>query len=93
MINEQLFAEYDKLKDNASTTFLITDKKNRNWKYLCEFTKFKIIDPERIIVCIHNLIEDLKGHNIELLIFALENVGRFLFLTSKTANKYQKLKL
>jgi hypothetical protein len=49
----------------------VTDKKNRNWKYLCEFTKFKIIDAERIIFCLHDLLEDLKGQNIELLIFAL----------------------
>jgi hypothetical protein len=77
------------MKENSGTAFIVTDKKNRNWKYLCEFTKFKLIDPERIITCLHNLIEDLKGHNIELLIFALENVGRFLYLSHKTANKYQ----
>ena len=77
------------MKENSGTAFIVTDKKNRNWKYLCEFTKFKLIVPERIIACLHNLIEDLKGHNIELLIFALENVGRFLYLSHKTANKYQ----
>lgn len=71
MVNESLFNEYEKMKENAGTAFIVTDKKNRNWKYLCEFTKFKIIDPEKIIASLHNLIEDLKGHNIELLIFAL----------------------
>ena len=71
MVNESLFNEYDKMKENSGTAFIVTDKKNRNWKYLCEFTKFKLIDPERIITSLHNLIEDLKGHNIELLIFAL----------------------
>lgn len=71
MVNESLFNEYEKMRENTGTAFIVTDKKNRNWKYLCEFTKFKIIDPEKIITCLHNLIEDLKGHNIELLIFAL----------------------
>jgi hypothetical protein len=59
------------MKENSAIAFIVTDKKNRNWKYLCEFTKFKLIDPEKIIISLHNLIEDLKGHNIELLIFAL----------------------
>lgn len=88
MVNESLFNQYDKMKENSATAFIVTDKKNRNWKYLCEFTKFKLIDPEKIIISLHNLIQDLKGHNIELLIFALESVGRFLYLSHKTANKY-----
>ncbi len=72
---------------------MINDKKTRNFKYICEFTKFKIIDGEKTIVCIQNLIEDLKGHNIELLISVLENVGRFLYLSPNSANKYQPLQI
>ncbi len=30
-----------------------------------------MVDNERAILCIQNLIEDLKGYNIELLIAAL----------------------
>jgi len=45
MVNESLFNEYDRMKENSGTAFIVTDKKNRNWKYLCEFTKFKLIDP------------------------------------------------
>jgi hypothetical protein len=37
--------------------------------------------------CIQNLIDDLKGHNIELLIASLESIGRFLYLSPASANK------
>jgi len=67
---------------------VINDKRSRNLKYICEFTKFKLIDNEKTITCIQNLIDDLKGYNIELLIFALESVGRYLYLSPLSANKY-----
>jgi len=57
-------------------------------KYICEFTKFKVIESERTITSIQNLIDDLKGYNIELLIAALENVGRFLYLSPNQATKF-----
>lgn len=66
---------------------MINDKRSRNLKYICEFTKFKIVDPERTLNVIQNLIEDLKGYNIELLISTLESVGRFLYLAPQHANK------
>lgn len=68
--------------------FVVNDKRSRNLKYICEFTKFKLIDPERMLAVIQNLIDDLKGFNIELLIAALESVGRFLYLAPLHANKY-----
>ena len=70
-ILEVIFAEYDKLRESVSTTFVVNDKKSRNLKYICELTKFKMIDPEKTIGVIQNLIDDLKGYNIELLIGAL----------------------
>lgn len=84
---EAVFSEYDKLRETSSTNFVVNDKKSRNLKYICEFTKFKLIDPERTIAVIQNLIDDLKGYNIELLISALESVGRFLYLAPQHANK------
>lgn len=84
---EAVFSEYDKLRETTSTNFVVNDKKSRNLKYICEFTKFKLIDPERTIAVIKNLIDDLKGYNIELLISALESVGRFLYLAPQHANK------
>lgn len=56
-------------------------------KYICELTKFKIIDPEKALGVLQNLIEDLKGYNIELLIGMLESIGRFLYLEPQHANK------
>ena len=85
---EMVFAEYEKLRQTVSTSFVVNDKKSRNLKYICQFTKFKIIDPERTIGVIQNLIDDLKGYNIELLIAALESVGRFLYLAPLHANKF-----
>jgi hypothetical protein len=38
--------------------------------------------------CIESLIDNLNGYNIELLVGALENVGRFLHLSEKTANRF-----
>jgi len=35
MVNESLFNEYEKMRENTGTAFIVTDKKNRNWKYLC----------------------------------------------------------
>ena len=70
-INEQLFADYEKLKENINTNFVVNDKKSRNLKYICEFTKFKLIDSDKTLNCIQNLIDDLKGFNIELLIACL----------------------
>lgn len=87
-LNESVFAEYEKLRESVNTNFVMNDKKSRNLKYICEFTKFKVIDPEKTIGVIQNLIDDLKGYNIELLIAALESVGRFLYLAPIHANKY-----
>ena len=85
---EAVFGEYDRLRESINTNFVMNDKRSRNLKYICEFTKFKIVDPERTLAVIQNLIEDLKGYNIELLIAALESVGRFLYLEPQHANKY-----
>jgi hypothetical protein len=63
-ITEALFSEYEKLRDNINTNFVVNDKRSRNLKYICEFTKFKVIDSERTITSIQNLIDDLKGYNI-----------------------------
>lgn len=70
-IIEQLFTDYDKLRENINTNFVVNDKRSRNLKYICELTKFKVIDSERTLTCIGNLIDDLKGYNIELLISCL----------------------
>jgi hypothetical protein len=43
---------------------VVNDKRSRNLKYICEFTKFKLIDPERMLTVVQNLIDDLKGFNI-----------------------------
>lgn len=63
-ITEALFSEYEKLRDNINTNFVVNDKRSRNLKYICEFTKFRVIDGERTINSIQNLIDDLKGYNI-----------------------------
>ncbi len=76
------------MRESVTTNFVVNDKKSRNLKYICEFTKFKLVDPEKTIGVIQNLIDDLKGYNIELLIIALESVGRFLYLAPLHANKY-----
>lgn len=34
-INEQIFNEYEKIKDTQSVTFVINDKKSRIMKYIC----------------------------------------------------------
>ena len=85
---EAVFAEYDKLRQTSTTNFVVNDKRSRNLKYICEFTKFKIIEAERTLAVIQNLIEDLKGYNIELLISVLESVGRFLYLSPQNANRF-----
>lgn len=84
---DSLFADYEKLRENINTNFVINDKRSRNLKYICEFTKFKLIDNEKAILCIQNLIDDLKGYNIELLISTLESIGRYLYLSPISANK------
>lgn len=48
-----------------------------------------MIEPEKIIARMHNLVDDLQGHNIELLINSLESIGRYLYLLPSSANKYQ----
>ena len=70
-IIDTLFVEYEKLRENINSNFVVNDKRSRNLKYICEFTKFKMVDSDRAITCIQNLIDDLKGYNIELLISAL----------------------
>jgi hypothetical protein len=52
------------LRESVTTNFVVNDKKSRNLKYICEFTKFKLVDPEKTIGVIQNLIDDLKGYNI-----------------------------
>lgn len=86
-IVDSLFSDYERLRENINTNFVINDKRSRNLKYICEFTKFKLVDNDKTIACLQNLIDDLKGYNIELLISSLESVGRFLYLSSVSANK------
>lgn len=43
-ITESLFNEYEKLRENINVNFVVNDKRSRNLKYICEFTKFKVID-------------------------------------------------
>ena len=64
LIVEQLFNDYEKLRENINTNFVVNDKRSRNLKYICELTKFKVIEAERTLTCISNLIDDLKGYNI-----------------------------
>jgi hypothetical protein len=40
---DTLFIDYEKLRENINTNFVINDKRSRNLKYICEFTKFKLI--------------------------------------------------
>ena len=65
----------------STTAFVVNDKKSRFMKYICEFTKFKVVDAERTMNCIEQLIDNLNGYNIELIVSVLENVGRFLHLS------------
>ena len=87
-VNEFIFSEYEKLKENSQNTFVINDKKSRYFKYICEFTKFGVIDPEKTMNCIENLIDNLNGYNIELIVSVLGNVGRFLHLSESSANRF-----
>ena len=64
------------------------DKKNRNLKYICELTKFGLIETDRMVGCIKDLIEHLTVGNIELLISSLESVGRFLYVNKATGPKF-----
>ena len=41
-----------------------------------------------MIAIVQNLVDDLKGNNIELFIAALDSVGRFLYVSASTATKY-----
>jgi hypothetical protein len=88
LVNETIFSEYEKIKDTAATSFVINDKKSRFLKYICEFTKFKVVDPEKTMNCIEHLIENLQGYNLELIVAVLENVGRFLHLSEASANRF-----
>ena len=49
---ESIFAEYEKLRETSTTNYVINDKRSRNLKYICELTKYKIIDPERTLMVI-----------------------------------------
>lgn len=44
VVNDLIFSEYDKIKENQSFTFVLNDKKSRIMKYICEFTKFKVVE-------------------------------------------------
>lgn len=87
-INDLVFSEHDRIKDIAANSFVVNDKKSRIVKYICEFTKFKVIDADKTMGCIESLMDNLNGYNIELLVGVLENVGRFLNLSEKTANRF-----
>lgn len=87
-INDLLFTEYDKIKDSQATSFVVNDKKSRIMRYICEFTKFKVIEADKTMACIESLIDNLNGFNIELIVTVLENVGRFLHLSENSANKF-----
>jgi len=43
-VNDLIFSEYEKIKENVANNFVTNDKKSRILKYICEFTKFKVID-------------------------------------------------
>jgi regulator of nonsense transcripts 2 len=87
-VNDIVFGEYEKVKDTVSTTFVANDKKSRIMKYICEFTKFKVIEADKTLNCIETLIDNLNGFNISLIISVLENVGRFLHLSENSGNRF-----
>lgn len=87
-LSEQLFSDYEKLKEAAANDPVVPDKKNRNLKYICELTKFGLIETDRMVGCIKDLIDHLTVGNIELLISSLESVGRFLYLGRTTGPKF-----
>lgn len=87
-VNEVIFSEYEKIKETSLTTFVANDKKSRFLKQICEFTKFKVVDSEKTLNCIEHLIDNLNGYNIELIVSVLENVGRFLYLSETSANRF-----
>ena len=52
LINDSLIPDFEKLKEATSNVFVVNDKKSRLLKYLCEFTKFSVIDSEKMMNCI-----------------------------------------
>lgn len=66
----------------------MNDKRTRNYKYICELTKFGLIDCNKTIACIKVLVDDLIGINIDLLLLCLESVGRLLYLTKESTSKF-----
>jgi len=81
-----LIEDYNDLnKDEKLGMF---EEKVKNIRFICEMVKFDIFPIQNVFEILKRLIDDLKGHSIDILCQLMESCGRFLYLNEISHLKF-----
>ena len=78
------FFRRKRLQDNLESQI-------KNVRFLAELTKFRMVKPAVVLMCLQVLLRTFKGVDIDLICSILETCGRFLYRTGTTHVRVKRL--
>lgn len=60
----------------------------RYLKYLCELTKFRVLELVKMVNIFKALVDDFNTQQVDLLCVIMDNIGRFIYNNQDTRFKY-----
>lgn len=67
------------------------DATTQNARFLSELTKFSLVPSHSILHAFKVCVDDLVGHNVDVLCHLMEGCGRWLLRTEATRDKMSQL--
>lgn len=92
MLKEKLSSDFYLFKKrDKNIGNMLWDNRIRNMTYIGEATKYRIISPNLVISCIKESILEFNLNDKKVIVTALENCGRFLYLLPESTEEFQRL--
>jgi regulator of nonsense transcripts 2 len=85
-ISQYLMEDYNDL--NKEQKIGMFEEKIKNIRFISEMVKFDLFAMQNIFEILKRLIDDFKGHSIDLLCQLMESCGRFLYLNEISHLKF-----
>lgn len=87
MVIERVQRDFGSMRENHNMREDKTwyEKRERNMKYICELTKFRLLAPDYILNVFKTLIDDFSAQSLDLIIVLIEKCGRFLMIDIVTS--------
>lgn len=89
-ITEVLKIDFFYYNSNTNKTQFL-EEKIFNSKVISEIIKFNLFDYDVLFEILNYLIEDFKGHNIDIICNIFDNCGRFLYLNETSNGRFVPL--